>query len=173
MWDWLWSGPEKREGRMFESFKSFVSDFVAGDKHPSQFGDDDYRLAAAALLVHAAAIDGEMLPSERDKLHAVLKSRFTLDDAATAALIDAGITADRNAVDLYHFTSLINRALDEDGRLRMVEMMWEIIYADGRVTEFEENVIWRASDLLGISSRTRIEIRHRVAARQSGRADGA
>jgi len=62
---------------------------------------------------------------------------------------------------------LINRALDEDGRLRMVEMMWEMIYADGRVTEFEENVIWRASDLLGISSRSRIEIRHRVAARQS------
>jgi uncharacterized tellurite resistance protein B-like protein len=62
---------------------------------------------------------------------------------------------------------LINRALDEDGRLRMVEMMWEMIYADGRVTEFEENVIWRASDLLGISARSRIEIRHRVAARQS------
>lgn len=41
---------------MFESFKSFVSDFVDGEKHPSQFADNDYRLAAVALLVHAAAL---------------------------------------------------------------------------------------------------------------------
>ncbi len=46
-------------------------------------------------------------------------------------------------------------------------MMWEIIYADGRVSEFEENVIWRASDLLGISSRERIEIGRRIAAERA------
>ena len=49
---------------MFESFKTFVSEFVDGEKHPSQFAENDYRLAAAALLVHAAAIDGEISPSE-------------------------------------------------------------------------------------------------------------
>src|SRR5271163_3267475 len=73
---------------MFESFKSFISDIVDGEKHPSQFGEDDYRLAAAALLVHAAAIDGEMSQSERDKLHAVIKQRFALDDPATDQLIE-------------------------------------------------------------------------------------
>ena len=72
--------------------------------------------------------------------------------------------AEHEAIDLYHFTSLINRSLDEDGRRRIVEMMWEIVYADGRVTEFEDNLIWRAADLLGISSRERIELRQRVAA---------
>src|SRR4029077_16000354 len=46
---------------MFETFKSFISDFVDGEKHPSQFADNDYRLAAAALLVRAAGIDGEQL----------------------------------------------------------------------------------------------------------------
>ena len=61
---------------MFESFKNFVADIVDGDKHPRQFGDDDYRLAAAALLVHAAAIDGEMSQSERDKLHARDQAEF-------------------------------------------------------------------------------------------------
>jgi uncharacterized tellurite resistance protein B-like protein len=66
--------------------------------------------------------------------------------------------------DLYHFTSLLNRSLDEEGRRRMVEMMWQIVYVDGRVTEFEENVVWRAADLLGVSSRERIELRQRVAA---------
>jgi uncharacterized tellurite resistance protein B-like protein len=51
--------------------------------------------------------------------------------------------------------------------LRIVEMMWELVYADGRVSEFEENVVWRAADLLAISSRDRIELKHRVASRAS------
>ena len=70
---------------MFESFKSFVAEFVEGGKHPSQFADDDYRLAAVALLVHAAAIDGEMSQSERDKLHSVVKRRFKLDEPETTS----------------------------------------------------------------------------------------
>jgi uncharacterized tellurite resistance protein B-like protein len=59
------------------------------------------------------------------------------------------------------------RSVNEEGRLRIVEMMWELVYADGQVSEFEDNVVWRASDLLGISSRDRIDLKHRVAERQS------
>src|SRR5580658_8874198 len=141
---------------MFESFKHFVSEFVDGGKHPSQFADDDYRLAAAALLVHAGAIDGEMSQSEQDKLRAVLKQRFNLDDAATAELIEKATAAEHQAVDLYHFTHLLNSALDEEGRARIVEMMWEIVYADGQRDELEDNLLWRAAVLLGVSPRERI-----------------
>jgi uncharacterized tellurite resistance protein B-like protein len=148
---------------MFESFKHFVSEFVDGGKHPSQFADDDYRLAAAALLVHAGAIDGEMSQSEQDKLRAVIKQRFNLDDAATAELIEKATAAEHQAVDLYHFTHLLNRALDEEGRARVVEMMWEIVYADGKRDELEDNLLWRAADLLGVSPRERIELRQRIA----------
>ncbi|HTP90646.1 MAG TPA: TerB family tellurite resistance protein [Xanthobacteraceae bacterium] len=155
---------------MFESFKSFIAEFTDGDRHPSQFGEDDYRLAAAALLVHAAAIDGEMSPQERDKLHSVLKRRFNLDDAATAELIDKATAAEHEAVDLYHFTHQLNRALDEEGRARIVEMMWEIVYADGQRDELEDNLLWRAADLLGVSPRERIELRRRVGG-ESGGAD--
>jgi len=147
---------------MFESFKSFITEFVDGGKHPSQFAEDDYRLAAAALLVHAAAIDGEMSQSERDKLHAVIKLRFDLDDAATAELISKATAAEHEAVDLYHFTHQLNRALDESARAKIVEMMWEIVYADGQRDELEDNLIWRAADLLGVSARERIELRRRV-----------
>ena len=147
---------------MFESFKSFISEFVDGEKHPDQFAEDDYRLAAAAMLVHAAAIDGEMLQSERDKLHAVIKQRFTLDDATTDELITKATAAEHEAVDLYHFTHLLNRTLDEDGRAKIVEMMWEIVYADGQRDELEDNLIWRAADLLGVSANERIALRRRV-----------
>jgi uncharacterized tellurite resistance protein B-like protein len=150
---------------MFDAFRKFLSDCTAGDKHPGRFEDDDYRLAASALLVHTAAIDGEVSPAERDKLHAVIKGRFELDEATTNELVNEATAAEQQAVDLYHFTSLINRSLDQAGRLRLVEMMWEIVFADGRVTEFEDNLLWRAADLLGISSRERIELRQQVAAR--------
>ena len=79
---------------MFETFKSFISDFVDEKKHPSQFADNDYRLAAAALLVHAAAIDGEMSQRERDKLSSVIKQRFALSDEATDELIAKATAAE-------------------------------------------------------------------------------
>jgi uncharacterized tellurite resistance protein B-like protein len=148
---------------MFESLRNFVADFVEGDRHPSQFADDDYRLAAVALLVHAATIDGEMLGAERDKLHAVVKRRFNLDDALADELIEKATAAEHESVDLYHFTSLLNRVLDEEGRARVIEMMWEIVYADGRRDELEDNLLWRAADLLGVSARERISLRQRIA----------
>ena len=148
---------------MFDAFRNFVAEFVDGDRHPSQFADDDYRLAAAALLVHATAIDGDMSPAERDKVHALVKRRFGLDDGAADELIDKATVAEQEAVDLYHFTSLLNRTLDEEGRARIIEMMWEIVYADGRRDELEDNLLWRAADLLGVSPRQRIELRQRIA----------
>jgi uncharacterized tellurite resistance protein B-like protein len=147
---------------MFETFKSFISEIVEGDRHPSQFAADDYRLAAAALLVHAAVIDGEISPAERDKLRAVIKQRFALDDAATDELIEKATAAEHESVDLYHFTHLLNRVLDEEGRAKVIEMMWEIVYADGKRGELEDNLLWRAADLLGVSPQERIALRQRI-----------
>jgi uncharacterized tellurite resistance protein B-like protein len=155
---------------MFDSFRKFLSDVAEGGKHPAHFEHNDYRLAAAALLVHTAAIDGNISALERDKLHAMVKQQFGLDEATTDELVAEATEAEHEAIDLYHFTSLINRSLDEDGRRRIVEMMWEIVYADGRATEFESNLLWRAADLLGISSRERIELGQRVASRRGASA---
>jgi uncharacterized tellurite resistance protein B-like protein len=59
-------------------------------------------------------------------------------------LIDKATAAEHEAVDLYHFTSLLNRTLDEEGRAKIIEMMWEIVYADGKRDELEDNLLWRA-----------------------------
>src|SRR5215211_4557624 len=127
---------------MFEALRRFVSDLAEGETHPNRFAENDYRLAAAALLVHAV----------------------DLDEAATNELLNAATAAEQQAIDLYHFTSLLDRSLDEDGRRRVVEMMWEIVFVDGRVSDFEDKLIWRAADLLGVSTRERVELRQRVAA---------
>ena len=74
---------------MFESFRKFLSDVSEGGKHPTHFEHNDYRLAAAALLVHTAAIDGNVSELERDKLHVVIKRQFGLDEATTDELVAA------------------------------------------------------------------------------------
>jgi uncharacterized tellurite resistance protein B-like protein len=147
---------------MIDALKTFFAE-LTDSPAPDRFADNDYRLAAAALLIHAVAIDGVISQAERDKLHAVIAQRFNLDEAATDELIDKATEAENDAIDLYRFTSLLNRTLDEAGRQRMIEMMWQVTFADGRVTEFEDNLIWRAADLLGVSSRQRVEIRAQVA----------
>jgi uncharacterized tellurite resistance protein B-like protein len=148
---------------MFEAFRKLIGEFNEGDKHHSQFEDGDYRLAATALLVHAAGIDGDISEAERAKLHAVIQQHFKLDDAATDELLTEATKAEQQSVDIYRFTSGLNRSLDEAGRARFVEMMWQIVFADGRMTEFEDNLIWRAADLLGVSQHERIALRELVA----------
>jgi Uncharacterized protein conserved in bacteria len=120
-------------------------------------------LATAALLTRVATVDSELSEARREKLHAVLKSCFGLDDLATAQLIRDAAAAVRSAVDLYHFTRRLSTVLDNEGRQRVVKMMWQVVYADEHVNEFESNIIWRTADLLGVSSRQRIELRQRVA----------
>jgi uncharacterized tellurite resistance protein B-like protein len=149
---------------MLERLREFIADVISPTAHgPQSFDDTGYRLAATALLVHVISLDGEPSAVEKQKLHALLESRFELDPGTADKLIAAATLVEGEAVDLYHFTSVIMRSVNEEGRLRIIEMMWELVYADGKVSEFEENVVWRAADLLGVSSRERIDLRHRVA----------
>ena len=151
---------------MLDGLRQFLADVVSPEAPRGRaFDDNDYRLAATALLIHVVSLDGEPSAVEQRKLHSLIESRFGLDPGTADRLIASATRVEGDAVDLYHFTSVIMRQVDEAGRLKIVEMMWEIAYADGAVTEFEDNVVWRAADLLGISSRNRIELKHQVAAR--------
>jgi len=146
---------------MLDAIRQFIAD-LTGMPEARRFGDDDYRLAAAALLFHATAIDGIVSAEERAKLHELLKLRFDLDDSDADQLAAAAEAADNEAVDLYGFTSILARRLDEAGRERIVEMMWELVFADGTVHEFEDNLIWRVAELLGVPSQTRIRLKQAV-----------
>jgi uncharacterized tellurite resistance protein B-like protein len=153
------------EARVFEAIKNFITELADG-KAGHDLDDGDFRLAFAALLVHAASVDGEFNAAERAKLTDLLKQRFELDDATADELIVQAIVSDQKAIDLYHFTHLLNGQLDDNGRLRVIEMMWQLAYADGAVSDYEDNLIWRVADLLGVSSPERIALRQRVAARR-------
>jgi uncharacterized tellurite resistance protein B-like protein len=154
---------------MLDEIKKLFAELSGGGKPDSHFDSNDYRVAAAALLVHVAALDGDLSPTARQKLRDLLKSQFSLTDALTDELIAAATAADRDAVDFYHFTHLLMRTLNEQGRLKVVEMLWEMAFVDGSASEFEDNVMWRVGDLLAISQNDRIALRQRAAEQSAGK----
>lgn len=143
--------------RMFKALRQMIAEF-AGPTETSR-GQPDERLAAAALLVHVIAVDGTITEEERAKLKGLFERRFGLSAEDAEALIVEARAADLEAVDLYGFTSILKTALDQPGRERVIGMMWEMVFADGEAHEFEENVVWRVAELLGVSTRDRVRLK--------------
>lgn len=142
---------------MLDKLRHFISEVVSPAAQENQsFDETGYKLAATALFVHVISLDGEPSDTEKRKLHDLIETRFGLDPGTADKLIASATQVEGEAVDLYHFTSVIMRSLNDEGRLRIVEMMWELVYADGTVHELEDNVVWRVSELLGVSARTRV-----------------
>jgi uncharacterized tellurite resistance protein B-like protein len=153
---------------MFESIKTLIPNLFEYERPRATAKEQAGRLATAALLTRVATVHDEMSEGRRKKLYALLKSAFELDDLTTAQLIEQSAAVDRNAIDLYHFTRKLSEVIDDEGRYQTVRMMWEIAYADGKPNEFEANIIWRAADLLGVSSRQRVVLRQLVLADNAG-----
>jgi len=149
---------------MFEAIKALIPNLFEGARPRTAAKGHSSRLATAALLTRVATVHDEMSAGRRKKLCALLKATFQLDDLAVAQLIDQSAEVARNAVDLYRFTRTLGEALDDEGRHQTVRMMWEIVYVGGKPNELEANIIWRAADLLGVSSRQRVALRQLVLA---------
>ena len=75
---------------------------------------------------------------------------------------------EQEAVDLYRFTSVLCAGLDQEGRQRIIEMLWEMAMADCLVHEFEANLVWRAAELLGVSTRAPRAAGGKTAASRAG-----
>ena len=84
-----------------------------------------------------------------------------------AALLDAARARQHQAVELFRFTDAVNRAMDEGERAALVEMLWEVVYADGVLDAFEDRLIRSVAALLHVPDRTRAEARQRVLARKA------
>jgi uncharacterized tellurite resistance protein B-like protein len=150
---------------VWAKFRDLVDKVAGGEQPARNFREEELRLAAAALLVRASVIDGSADASERRKLKALLQERFDLDGDELRPLLEEAVMREHESVDLYRFTAVLARELDQDGRKKIVEMLWEVVMADGVVHEFEANLVWRAAELLGVSTRDRIILRKQVESR--------
>ncbi|MCI5075512.1 TerB family tellurite resistance protein [Oricola sp.] len=151
---------------MFERIATFLKTLnPQAPEGEDGFLPDDPRLAAAALMYHVIGADGVVQESEKTHLAAVLKEAYDLDSAELERLLKAARNADNEAVDLYQFTSVLMRKLEADERVRFIELLWEVVYADGENHELEDNLVWRVSELLGVDGRDRVLLRQAVQAR--------
>ena len=152
---------------MFERLISFFKELPGLDstKKKQTFSDEDPRLAAAALMFHVIEADGEQHEKERKRLSDLLSQAYDLQGDDLQALIKAAEAADQESIDLYRFTSVLKRHLDVPARLNFIEVLWEMVYADGDVGEIEDNIMWRIAELIGVDQQQRIGLKLRVAER--------
>ncbi|WP_407529317.1 TerB family tellurite resistance protein [Methylobacterium oryzisoli] len=110
---------------------------------------EDGQLAAIALLVHVARVDGSLATVERARLARMLEGRFARDEAEARALIARATDMDDETRDVADLVAMIGRDTSEAQRRTLLEMAWAVAAADGRVQEFEDDLVWRLGQLLG------------------------
>ena len=120
------------------------------------------KLAVAALLVHLAAIDGQVTEAERDALEGTLMDYTGMGESEVRKLIAEATRQDQESVDFYRFTSALS-SLDNGEKLEIIRMMWQVVFADKRNHELEDNMVWRIAELIGVSSRDRTVLRSQMA----------
>lgn len=125
----------------------------------------DLHLAAAVLMVDAASVDGEFGEHERGIVAGILKRHFGLSDDALATLVSLAVGRRDTASDLNRFTLTIKYEFSEEQRVELVELLWEVVYADGQLHAYEAILLRRIAGLLYVSDRERGDARKRVLSR--------
>jgi len=147
---------------MFERFISFLKELPGAVGDVDRINPDDPRLAAAAFMIHVMDVDGRRDPAESARLRESLGSTYGIGGRELDELLKSADRAAHESVDLYSFTSVLKRHLDEEARIEFVRIMWELVFADGEMTELEDNIVWRVAELIGVDRRDRIAMRQRV-----------
>lgn len=156
---------------MLDRLKAFISG-LQDDPRATGAPSDDPRVAAAALMFHVIDADGVREDAERERLRELLAHAYQLSGRELDRLVEAGEEAEREAVDLFASTSVLNRTLDEGGKVEFIAVLWELVYADGSIHELEDNIVWRVAELIGVSQRDRVLMRQMVRKERGLASDG-
>jgi uncharacterized tellurite resistance protein B-like protein len=128
-------------------------------------GQDDVHVAAAALMVEAARLDGSFSDLERDRIHKLLVERFAMTPWLAAELLARAERAATGSVAWQGFTQAIKDGLAPEERIGVIEMLWEVVYADGQLHDYEASLLRRVTGLLYVGDRESGEARLRVLTR--------
>lgn len=122
----------------------------------------DIRIATCALLLEMANIDGEFSAAERKNILAILKNDYQLSNEYAEELIKASNDELHRSVDLWRFTNLINRNYSIAEKIRIIEMVWEIAYSDGKLDRYEDYLVHKLAKLLHLTHKQLIDAKLRV-----------
>ena len=120
------------------------------------------RVATAVLLVEITRADFRVDDSENERLRLLLARHFDLSEDELDALIEQAKSDADKLVSLQHITRLLNEHYDHAMKLRVIEMMWQLVYADGEKDRYEEHLMRQVADLLYISHAEFIQARHKA-----------
>jgi uncharacterized tellurite resistance protein B-like protein len=139
--------------RLLERFKDgFSSQSPAGAT-----GQDPLRLATAAVLLEIAHADGVFTPAEDGDVVGFLRNAFNLDEASVRELLKTADEIRAHTIDHFALTNYIRRSASLQERIDIVKTMWRVAYSDGRLTDYENYLVRKLSDLLGIEHRVMID----------------
>lgn len=133
---------------------------IADAQSGGRFGDE--QVAAAALMVEAARLDGAVEPKERAKILELLERHFDLPPGLARQLLERAERSATESVAWQGFTRAIKDALEPDARVGILEMLWEVAYADGALHDYEASLLRRVAGLLYVDDRESGEARIRV-----------
>ena len=137
---------------MLKSLKNFLDGLLPtpGAMAAADSSEHQLQLATAVLLVEVMRADTSLADSERDAVIAALQREFTLTADELQQLIALAHERSRNATDFHAFTSALNDNFSMEQKLRVIESMWRVAYADGHLEAHEQHVLWRVADLLHV-----------------------
>ncbi|MBT8437524.1 MAG: TerB family tellurite resistance protein [Gammaproteobacteria bacterium] len=122
------------------------------------------RVATAVLLIEVARADFIVDASEKLRLRELLEQQFKLPSQELDALLEEAEADADSMVSIQHVTRLLNEHYDHDMKRRVVEMMWQLVYADGEKDRYEEHLIRQVAELLYVSHSEFIQARHKAEA---------
>ncbi|MCE1235421.1 MAG: TerB family tellurite resistance protein [Hyphomicrobiales bacterium] len=148
---------------MLNALRRLFTDLVERGE-AAAFAVDDPRLAVAALMWHVIGADGVIQPNERERMLGELERRYRLAADDAHDLAEAARRAELESAALQTFTAGLQRRLPIAERREIVSSLWRLAFTDGDVHEFEDNVVWRIAELLGIEAHERTALRKEVEA---------
>jgi uncharacterized tellurite resistance protein B-like protein len=116
-----------------------------------QHSDEELHIAAAALMVEAARLDGDFDQGERDRIGDILRRRFDLDEPSARDLVEAAGNAVDSIPEIYGFTKTIRDNFTHAERVAMLELLWEVAYADGVLHDYEASLLRQVTGLLYVT----------------------
>lgn len=150
---------------MIDQFKSFFDRFLGSDDGTAVSEEHRLQLATAALLIEMTRVDEHIKPEEQEVLAASIRRTFGLANEETAELIRLAEEEVHDATCYHAFTSLINNGFSGEQKIRVVEMLWEIAYADRELDMYEEHLVRKLAELLYVSHGDFIAAKLRIKAR--------
>jgi uncharacterized tellurite resistance protein B-like protein len=152
-------------GVMFDRLRRILSVPDSPQGGPLRHSFEERQLAAAALMVEAASMDSNLGAQERAKIAQLVESRFALSPVEAEDLLAEAERMASESVQWQGFTRAIKDGFDQEERIELIEMLWEVAYADGELHDYEASLLRRVTGLLYVSDRDSGEARKRVLAR--------